>query len=215
MYGTIINNNNTNYYCIEDIYYYCNYFVNNFKYNKKIEIYNELFNNIKNMSFTKIKFCISPINTNIDNLLNEISNVPYSLFCIKYITNNGNFNYIIKENIKPVIKTYLVKPAIQNDIYLLYYKNNKTDSLEFYDKADVPTYKISIMLNNIFRKIKENANLDTLEESDSEDEFENVNDDKFVYLNREYNMNCLYNKQTKRWYPFEITNNDICIKNVF
>ena len=35
-------------------------------------------------------------------------------------------------------------------------------------------------MNKLFRNIKENNNLDLLEESDSEDEFENIQLDKYV-----------------------------------
>ena len=35
-------------------------------------------------------------------------------------------------------------------------------------------------MNNIFRNIKENTNLDALEESDDEEEFENISLDKYV-----------------------------------
>ena len=40
-------------------------------------------------------------------------------------------------------------------------------------------------MNSIFRNIKENQNLD-LEESDSEDEFENIDVDKFVNLKKTF-----------------------------
>ena len=36
-------------------------------------------------------------------------------------------------------------------------------------------------MNSLFRTIKENENLDSLEESDDEEEFENSNVDKFVF----------------------------------
>ena len=52
--------------------------------------------------------------------------------------------------------------------------------------------------------IKENANLDSLEESDSEDEFENDRVDKFVYLDREYTMTCAYNHKFKKWVPLRV-----------
>ena len=35
-------------------------------------------------------------------------------------------------------------------------------------------------MNTLFRNIKENQNLDALEESDDEEEFENISLDKFV-----------------------------------
>ena len=64
----------------------------------------------------------------------------------------------------------------------------------------------SVMLNKLFRNIKENANLDALEESDDEDEFENICDDKFVDLEKTYNMECVYNKRTHKWIPKKVVN---------
>jgi hypothetical protein len=56
-------------------------------------------------------------------------------------------------------------------------------------------------MNNIFRDIKENENLDTLEESDDEEEFENIADDKYVDLNKELSFKCVYLKYYKSWKP--------------
>jgi hypothetical protein len=103
---------------------------------------------------------------------------------------------------------FKVKPDIQNDIYHLYSTkyNAKCNALEdyYYDLAYIPDYSTSKIMNKIFRNIKENDNLDTLEESDEEDEFENDRIDKFVYLNREFNMMCLYNKKFKKWVPVRL-----------
>ena len=77
---------------------------------------------------------------------------------------------------------FAIKPDIQNDVYYLYYKN-RINELEKYDMAAVPDFKTSKMMNTIFRNIKENDNLDALEESDDEDEFENIDLDKFVSNN--------------------------------
>ena len=57
------------------------------------------------------------------------------------------------------------------------------------------------MMNSLFRNIKENKSLDALEESDDEDEFENVNIDKFVDLSKKIKMKCVYNYKFKKWTP--------------
>jgi hypothetical protein len=62
------------------------------------------------------------------------------------------------------------------------------------------------MMNRLFRNIKENDNLDTLEESDDEEEFQDEKDDRFVHLERSYNMVCLFNYKFKKWYPVKIAN---------
>jgi superfamily II DNA/RNA helicase len=41
----------------------------------------------------------------------------------------------------------------------------------YYDVAFIPDYSTSVMMNKLFRNIKENQNLDALEESDDEEEF--------------------------------------------
>ena len=93
---------------------------------------------------------------------------------------------------------FMVKPDIQNDVYHLYLEN------EYKGVAGVPDYKTSVMLNNLFRNIKENIDLDALEESDDDEEFENNNLDKFVYLERSYKMICNFNKKFKKWVPIKV-----------
>ena len=75
----------------------------------------------------------------------------------------------------------------------------------------IPSYKISVMMNTLFRNIKENYNLDLLEESDSEEEFENIDESKFVDLNKTLIMNCNYMSKFKKWVPMCVTNNNVKI----
>ena len=97
-------------------------------------------------------------------------------------------------------KIFTCKPDIQNDIYHLYTPNN-----EYVGLAAIPDYKTSIMMNRLFRIIKENNDLDALEESDDEEEFENSNVDKFVYLDKSHKMICNFNNKFKKWVPIKIT----------
>ena len=93
---------------------------------------------------------------------------------------------------------FVVKPDIQNDIYHLY------EGDKYHSVALIPDYKTSVMMNKLFRNIKENTNLDTLEESDDEDEFENERDDRFVFLDKSYKMVCAYNHKFKKWAPVRL-----------
>jgi hypothetical protein len=81
---------------------------------------------------------------------------------------------------------------------------NNGNNLEFFDIAAIPDYKTSVMMNRLFRKIKENENLDALEESDDDDEFENMNDDKFVHLDKCVKMECMYNKKFDKYVPLKV-----------
>ena len=112
-------------------------------------------------------------------------------------------------NSKVVFK---IRPDIQNDIYHLYCLNEHLKE-EYYNLAHIPDYKTSVFMNGLFRNIKENINLDALEESDDEEEFENEREDKFVYLEKEYNIVCSYNYKFKKWTPIKLA--DTSCKIVF
>ena len=97
---------------------------------------------------------------------------------------------------------FRVSADIQSDIYNLFL--NKDGKDEFHDYAFIPDYETSVLMNKLFRNIKENANLDALEESDDEDEFENDRSDKYVYLDRSFKMNCKFNYKFKKWMPISL-----------
>jgi hypothetical protein len=99
---------------------------------------------------------------------------------------------------------FKVKAGLAADNYQLF-----TLEDTFYDTALVSTYKCSVFLNTLFRTIKENANLDLLEESDDEEEFENTQLDKFVDLAKTVIMECVYSKRFKKWQPVKITQSRI------
>jgi hypothetical protein len=117
--------------------------------------------------------------------------------------NNHNSGYYSK------YKIFIVSPDIQNDIYYLVdpdtYTNNANNTTCISNKliASIPDYKTSVMMNALFRNIKENISLDALEESDDEDEFENTNIDKFVDLTKKIKMKCIFNYKFKKWTPIE------------
>jgi hypothetical protein len=115
---------------------------------------------------------------------------------------------------------FLVKPDIQNDIYYLYCLDQNSKE-EQHSTAHVPDYNTSVMMNKLFRIIKENTNLDALEESDDEEEFENEDISKFVHLDKSHKMICQFNHKFKKWTPIKLANEtseiikDYEIKNIY
>ena len=204
-YGTIINNK---FFIIEDILIYENSHVGAYNSNKKLNLINYIFENkIKQISYIKkdIVFGLPLLNQRYEMLLKEIDSLPYQIYSIQFYTKNVRLNYIYKnENRKQAV--FMIKPDIQNDIYNLYISYEKT-GLQFYDVACIPDFTTSVKMNKLFRNIKENNNLDTLEESDDEEEFQNVNLSKYVDLDKRYNMTCVYNHKFKKWVPLEIVKN--------
>ena len=103
-----------------------------------------------------------------------------------------------------IYKIFFIKPDLQNDIYYLYQNNTTNFDIISNDLAHIPDYKTSVLMNKLFRNIKENNNLDSLEESDEEDEFENIQIDKFVDLNKIIKMRCIFNYKFKKWVPVSV-----------
>lgn len=95
---------------------------------------------------------------------------------------------------KDKVYSFWTKADVKCDIYKLY-KSQQCNKMDLIGTALIPDYKSSIFMNNIFRDIKENKNIDALEESD--DEFEKSPDD-FVDINKciliKYNWNPRFNK---------------------
>lgn len=155
------------------------------------------------MSFYKAQ--MDNTNTNPNTTLNR------PIYEKKTYENNTKpqLNQIItteKKNLEPQSKreiVFRIRPDIQNDIYHLYCLNEQNEEV-FFDTAFIPNFTTSVMMNKLFRNIKENNNLDALEESDDEEEFENEKDDRFVYLERSYSMVCAMNYKFKKWYPVKV-----------
>ena len=132
-------------------------------------------------------------NNSINNNNNSINNNNNSSNNNNNSINNNNNNSNNK------YKILVVSADIQNDVYHLVDPNDVSNKLI----ASIPDYKTSVMMNALFRNIKENRSLDALEESDDDDEFENTNIDKFVDLTKKIKMKCVFNHRFKKWTPIE------------
>jgi hypothetical protein len=123
----------------------------------------------------------------------------------KYIEKHNSTNNYNSYNMR--YKVFIVSADIQNDVYHLVDPDASTQiNGTVSDKlvASIPDYKTSVMMNALFRNIKENRSLDALEESDDEDEFENTNVDKFVDLTKKIRMKCVFNYRFKKWTPVDV-----------
>ena len=93
-----------------------------------------------------------------------------------------------------------VKADLQYDIYHLYAYGEKSKKI-YYGLAYIPNYKTSVFMNGLFRNIRENKNLDAIEESDDEEDFQDSRIDKYVDLKKTIAIECLFNQKFKRWTP--------------
>ena len=227
LYGTLFNYNSISCFSIEDMYYYkCKNYTNKL-FSEKLEtikeiLKNDISQNILSNTFTI--FGLPLISRDFNLMLKEIEMLPYKITQIKYrfFEKNNSRKIVFIKYFKPGANyscnstnksnndisfkkaVFKVTPDIEPDIYNLFI--NKNDNDEYHDIAFIPDYKTSVMMNKLFRNIKENDNLDALEESDDESEFEDKREDKYVYLDRSYKMVCEYNQKFKRWSPISLAN---------
>ena len=219
-YGTHFHNN---YFSIEDIYQYKGHWS---KRADKFAVLKELFERyLKQTAYFKYQlvFGVPLMSTKIEDLLSQLATIPYKIKYIQFRLYNQILNYDPNQTSQQTHQThqtnsyhhaskpdfdtnkelvFKITPDIQNDIYNLFiYDNNSETKYTLHEISYIPDYITSVMMNKLFRNIKENQNLDALEESDDEEEFEDERPDKFVYLNKEYKMVCKYNTKFNKWYP--------------
>ena len=236
LYGTTFKYDNNICFSTEDIFYFKGQSLEKATFVHKLTILQSLFTNYISQVAISNKFVIfgMPIfakKNEFNKLLNEIETLPYKIASLqfRYFNNFNNFNNsilvmkyfkpgsqyqsICSNKIKIKQSIFKITPDIQNDIYFLHTYNNGI--YEYYDTAYIPDYKTSVLMNNLFRNIKENRNLALLEESDDEDEFENNKMDKFVQLDKSFKMTCIFNNKFKKWVPISIApkNDKVIQKN--
>jgi hypothetical protein len=106
----------------------------------------------------------------------------YKIFCIKIISGNKIINYVDQT----VLKLFWIHSTDIRDIYEVYTLENVYHSI-----AHIDTYKRSVMLNKLFKK---EITLDSIEDSDEEEEFES----------KKIKMYCKWNEIVKKWVPIKV-----------
>lgn len=215
LYGTIFHYRKKEIFYIENICYYKGKNIVNDFFSKKLNLLTNIFEselNIEPFINEQMVIGMALFETNFSELNNKIEHYPVKINNIRYITKNTYVNQkytphgfdMYYNSVKVVFK---IKADIQNDIYSLYCFNNGNFD-NFVDIACIPDYKTSVFMNTLFRYIKENENLDYQEESDSDNEFENIDNDRFVNLEKSYNIQCVYNHRFKKWVPLKVVKNN-------
>jgi hypothetical protein len=208
LYGTIKKQDNDTYFITEDIlvFNYQNIQKRNYKY--KLDLLRDIFkNHIKNLNIFKenliISLCI--IRNNYETIYQEYTYLTYDVYGIQcrnhYKYYSEGIIRLLNRNIEYIFK---VKADINQDIYKLYVLDDIKQQEHYYGIAMINDYKTSVFMNDLFRNIKENKNLDLLEESDDEEEFENTDESKFVNLNKSILMKCVYIDKFRKWKPLSI-----------
>jgi hypothetical protein len=217
------NNNNKSlqhYYVIDSVlnYNYYNAIIranDNNCFNSKLNLCKKVVQAISNSTFN---INLGIILDNYDSIFKIIYKLNYDIYCVGCYSNNkylGNFilniqlSKTINKNETNYGYNFKVTATLTPDIYNLYILENNKEI--FYEYALIDSYKTSVFMNDLFRKIKENKNLDLLEESDDEEEFENIDLEKYVDLGKTYIIECFYNRKFKKWVPKNLAKNNYII----
>ena len=109
--------------------------------------------------------------------------------------------------------TFHVMADAQLDLYHLYaYGGISRDGQSgkvYCGLAGIQSYKTSVFMNRVFRRIRENENLDLAEESEDEADFENMDANKFVDLDKAAQIECLFSTRHKKWIPVKLSTDKI------
>jgi hypothetical protein len=142
-------------------------------------------------------------------ILNQTKSVAVDDFDLKLLFIPPNIPFFTYT--KPQYKMKCVfecRADLQNDIYHLYafgYTKQQPESLKtnrtYCGIAYIPNCEISAFMNKLFRNIKENRNLDYIEESDDEDDFQNQRVDKYVNLSKTVYLECIFQPKFRKWIP--------------
>lgn len=211
MSGILFTHNHVKTFAVLDTHFYKGRDIQTLAYNTKLELQCDFFYEIKQDIYTTSQLLVAlPVITqNYTEALHIAKTLPYKVYAIQLNLYDKNkcigFHMYNAGSSVAHEAIFKIVPQLTCDMYGLY--TLSSDKIHCY--AAITDYKTSLMMNNIFRNIKENKNLDLLEESDDENDFENINPEKYVYLNKSTLMRCVYIPRFNRWKPITLCATDI------
>lgn len=205
LYGSLFEYNGHKCFSFEDMHWLEGMNVENETMDSKLERLVYMFKLMKRSAHAEIVIGSPVIESDYGRAMEKVSSLPYRVYGIQALFTRGRDGPIGTYPIRtaPTLKAmFRVRATLESDIYDLFCLSHGKEVA--YGIAMIPTYKHSVIMNNEFRKIKENGNLDLLEESDDEEEFEDVSEDKFVDLEKSLVMECVYMPRFRKWCPERI-----------
>ena len=198
VHGTLLNYKSKHFFFMEDVMKYKSRNVKHDSWDKKLEYMINILHHIRcnfhNIIKKTIRMGIPIIHVCKQSIQKQMDNIYYLPYSIEYL--KGNRKFVEKVNTNITYKNFMIRADLKEDIYHLYNE-------EYIGNALIPNMETSKMMNSIFRTIKENSNLDLLEESDDDEEFENIAEDKYVDLDKIYRFRCVLHDRFNMWVPIE------------
>lgn len=193
-------------FCIDFVSYYKGVYVRNNNFQKKLLTLSKVFNKpeLSNVISEKVlKFTLPILCRTFHEAQSYMGKLPYKTHGVRLI------NYKDKEPLGDVTlmaseieeQTFIftVRPNQEPDSYSLFGIDKDTGNRKYAGKAIVCSYEQSKKLNSLFRIIRENADIDLIEESEDEDSFEDISEQKFIKRTNNIKMHCKFNLKFRKW----------------
>jgi hypothetical protein len=168
---------------------------------------------VHHIQYRSTKETMPYLNVNIQRKIHTVSQKPV----ISRITENA-VDYSNRIDLsKPQYKyktIFQVSADPQYDIYNLFAFGNNNKPV-YYNVAYIPSYKTSVFMNSLFRKIRENKNLDYIEESDDEEDFQDMRENKYVDTKKTLVMECAFSNKFKKWIPLRTVDSRTKVVHIF
>ena len=168
-------------------------------------IYNKIAYPVHHIQYRTLENIKPHINITLNKKFNFTDNIDTSKNSMKKIL-SARYDMDFSKPQYKYNTVFQMNADIQFDIYHLY-AFGKNNSSVYYNISYIPDYKTSVYFNSIFRNIRENDNLDLIEESDDEDDFQDVSLDKYVDTNKIVNVECYFHFKFKKWVPIKVVDN--------
>jgi hypothetical protein len=192
-------------YSIENVYWYMGHDVSRLPWGQKLGLFHELLQRFIMQKAYTLDFIVIGLPVmamTLDALQTLVAELPYEcfgfdIFHAKVAEKVGFIK--LRPNVQAANLTaiFAVKALHDQDMYQLYLDPSLGSP---HGVAAVATFQDSVMLNRLFRHVRENANLDLLEESEDEDEMQRGT---VVDTDRVVRMKCVYVPRFGKWKPLE------------
>ena len=228
-YGTVFsgvlisprNNSDQRIFCIDFVSYYKGVYVRHNNFQKKLFTLSKVFNKpeLSNVSANKVmKFALPIFCRTFHEAQGYMGKLPYKTQGVRLINYKdkeplGDVTLVASE-LEEQTFVFMVRPNQEPDSYSLFGIDKETGHRKYVGKAIVCSYEESKKLNLLFRIIRENDNIDLIEESEDEDTFEDISEQKFIKKNVNIKMYCRSNPKFRKWElvsvaPLNVTCSDV------
>jgi hypothetical protein len=201
-------------FCADSISYIAGDYVGYLTTSKKLDILCDIFTKdlIRSINLPGTLSVMMPILT--QSLLDAeslASSLPYKTYALRFLDMQSRFpigdmpighGSSVSNNPSRVVLD--VKAELPPDSYSLYGLREGIEGKRYVGRAQIPSYQCSKMMNTLFRNMRENADIDLIEESEDEDDFQDIREDKFVNTDKVIRMVFDYCPKTRKYIPIGI-----------